>query len=340
MMKNTDQIRPSSRRGASGAWRRGDRLKPAPADTLELYGLPSKGETRCVTHSQANPPLYLLTSHHSLNDFRTQEFYFHKILERYMRLCAINEKQLSTLFASISLSPPTTSNTLTSLGLPTTTSSTTTSTVSDDLPTTSPSFNSPSTNELYTVLAALRKLREAITATGRKDAFARRAYFFGVHAGVLCKDWESYSPALNSLLTVIHPQTPLSAPDLKEYVGLLILDQACRQGNLALAHETRLQFVYSDRRVELVLKALVADNWVVFWKMKKAVDGYQRSVMEFAEKDMRVHALKCLGRGYMSVERKFVESSAEKDWGELVEEGVGWELTESDKVLIKKPKAK
>ncbi|KAF1959706.1 hypothetical protein CC80DRAFT_489810 [Byssothecium circinans] len=329
-MKDADQIRPSSRRGPSGAWRRGDRLKPAPADTLELYGLPSKGETRYVSiPTFLSTPLQLTSRR--LNDFRTQEFYFHKILERYMRLCAINEKQLSTLFASVSLSPNPKDNT--SLGLPTTS-------VPDETRTMETLFSSPPVNELTTVLSALRKLREAITATGRKDAFARRAYFFGVHAGVLCKDWESYSPALNSLLTTIHRQLPLSAPDLKEYVGLLILDQACRQGDLALAHETRIKYGYKDRRVELVLKALVADNWVVFWKMKKAVDGYQRSVMEFAEKDVRLHALKCLGRGYMSCDRKYVESCTEKEWKELVEEGVGWELTETDKVLIKKPKPK
>lgn len=255
-----------------------------------------------------------------------------------MRLCAINEKQLGALFASVSQTLNT--DFLASLNLPTATS-TSSSANDNDQRTTSTPFTSPSLTELTTVLSALRKLREAITASGRKDAFARRAYFFGVHAGVLCKDWESYSPALNSLLTVIHrAEAPLSAPDMKEYVGLLILDQACRQGNLALAHETRLQYAFHDRRVELVLKALVADNWVLFWKMKKAVDGYQRSVMEFAEKDMRLHALKCLGRGYMSVERKYVEKCAEREWPDLVKEGVGWELTETDRVLIKKPKVK
>ncbi|KAJ4305436.1 hypothetical protein N0V90_000967 [Kalmusia sp. IMI 367209] len=276
--RTTDQIRPTSRRGASGAWRRGDRLKPAPADTLELYGLPSKGETR-------------------LNDFRTQEFYFQKILERYMRLCAINEKQLADLFASMTL---TSTADTTFLGLPLIAE------ITDALPT-AKSFNSPPMNDLARVLSAFRKLREAITATSRKDAFARRAYFFGVHAAVLCKDWQSYMPALHYILNVLHVSTPLSPPDLKEYVGLLILDQACRQSNLALAHETRLKYGYKDRRVELVLKALVADNYVVFWKMRRAVDGYQRSVMEFAAQGVRVHALKCLGRGYLSADRGFVE---------------------------------
>ncbi|KAJ4350255.1 uncharacterized protein N0V89_008876 [Didymosphaeria variabile] len=303
--RTNDQLRPTSRRGASGAWRRGDRLKPAPADTLEL-----------------------------LNDFRTQEFYFSKLIERYMRLCAINQKQLSTLFASITLNDAPSTN---ALGLPLPTAA---SAPPDTLPTSPPNFNSPPINDLATVLSAFRKLREAIIASGRKDAFARRAYFFGIHAAILCKDWASYLPALTYLLTVLHAATPLSPPDLKEYVGLLVLDQACRQGDIALAHETRLRYAYKDRRVELVLKALVADNWVVFWKMKKAVDGYQRSVMEFAEQGVRLHALKCLGRGYLSADKRFVERSVERAWAELVKDGVGWELTEEDTVVIKKPKGK
>jgi hypothetical protein len=101
-----------------------------------------------------------------------------------------------------------------------------------------------------------------------------------------------------------------------------------------------MRYRYRDRRVQLVLRALVADNWVLFWKMKRAVDGYQRRIMEFAEQGIRVHALKCLGRGYMSADRRYVEHCADRKWAELVEDGVGWELTETDKVIIKRPKAK
>lgn len=260
-----------------------------------------------------------------------------------MRLCAINEKQLSTLFASVTL---TNTSTTTDLGLPLP------PVQSADAPSLHPHppgdvastdilpFNSPPIDDLSTVLSAFRKLREAITASGRKDAFARRVYIFGIHAAILCKDWASYLPALTHLLTVLHRSSALSPPDLKEYVGLLILDQACRQCDLPLAHETRLKYDYRDRRVELVLKSLVQDNWVLFWKMKKAVDGYQRSVMEFAEQSVRLHALKCLGRGYLSVTKGFVERSANKGWPDLVQDGVGWQLVDDGKVIIKRPKDK
>lgn len=49
-MKSSDPGRPSSRRGASGAW---NQLKPVREDALESYGLPSKGETRFVKSSAA-----------------------------------------------------------------------------------------------------------------------------------------------------------------------------------------------------------------------------------------------------------------------------------------------
>ncbi|KAF2731765.1 hypothetical protein EJ04DRAFT_536422 [Polyplosphaeria fusca] len=295
-------MRPSSRRGASGAW---NRLKPVRDDALDSYGLPSKGETR-------------------LNDPKTQEAYYNRIVERYMKFCASSQSgdDLDKQFASLNINP-----TSTSLSPPV-------------IPIPAARSIIASTGELSTILSALRKLREAIVATARRDHFAQRAYIFNIHAAILCKDWESYFPALKALMHQIHPHTPLSPTELHEYVGYMILDQACRQGDLSAAHDTRMCYKYVDRRVELVLRALTADNWVVFWKMKKAVDGYQRRIMEYAEQGMRVHALKCLGRGYMSADRRFVERSADREWADLVKDGVGWQLNEMDKVIIKSPKAK
>ncbi|OCK80035.1 hypothetical protein K432DRAFT_298511, partial [Lepidopterella palustris CBS 459.81] len=194
--------------------------------------------------------------------------------------------------------------------------------------------------ELATILNALRKLREAIVSTSRRDLFAQRVYIFNIHCAILCKDWESYAPALLSLLSKIHPYTPLPSPDLHEFVGYHILDLACRQSNMLAAYQVKRQYKYSDRRVEMVLRALVADNWVVFWKMRRAVDGYQKRVMEWAEEGVRLHALKCLGRGYMTAERSYVERCADRRWADLVNDGVGWELVDGEKVIIRRPKVK
>ncbi|KAF2023865.1 hypothetical protein EK21DRAFT_79987 [Setomelanomma holmii] len=321
-MRSSEPIRPSSRRGASGAW---SRLKPVREDALETYGLPSKGETR-------------------LNDFKTQEVYLNRIIERYVKLCALNRSQLDALFASVS-TPKLATNDLTSsfsslsLGLGASKHAPASHAQGEDrLPTRN--ATATSIHELETVLTALRKLREAITASNRTDIFARRAYYFNIHVAILCHDWESYLPALHTLLHTIHPRNPLPPHDLKEFVGLYILDQICRQSDFAGAREAKLRYAYTDRRVEAVMRALVADDWVTFWRMRRSVDGYQRSVMEWADGRVRVHALKCLGRAYLRADRRFVERCAERGWEELVRDGVGWELIEGDKVIIQRPRTK
>lgn len=204
--------------------------------------------------------------------------------------------------------------------------------------------------ELQLILSATRKLREAIIASHRTDAFAQRAYVFIIRAAILCRSWESYHPAILYLLHTIHPITPLPDSDLKDFVGYRILDEACRLGDLAEANRVRVGYSLKYgwarddgkmRRVNKVLEALVRDDWCVFWRMKRAVDGYQRRLMEWAEEGVRVHALKCLGRSYFSAERTYVERCAGMEWKELVRQGVGWELqADGEGVVIRRVKAK
>ena len=295
-----------------------------------------------------------------LNDFKTQETYFNRIIERYMKLCALNREELDRLFACASIPAASASDTKTSEASSKLTSSFSSLSLSKHAP---PEYQStkppaptpasastqqqpipqkafaPSIQELAVVLASLRKLREAITASSRSDAFALRAYTFAIHVSILCHDWASYLPSLLSLLNIIHPRNPLPASTLHEFVGLLILDQACRQSDFSGARQTKLQYGYRDWRVEAVLRCLVADDYLGFWRVRRAVDGYQRSIMEWADGGVRVHALKCLGKAYLSADRAFVERATERQWEELVQEGVGWELSaDGEKVIIKKPK--
>ncbi|KAL9102301.1 MAG: hypothetical protein Q9187_009141, partial [Circinaria calcarea] len=138
----------------------------------------------------------------------------------------------------------------------------------------------------------MRKLREGLLASSRTDTFAQRAYVFTIRSALLCSSYESYSPALSHLLHRIHPLTPLPAPELHEFVGYCILDLACRLGDFGTAYQVRRGYRYRDEQVESVLKALVHDDWVAYWRLRGNVDGYQRRLMEWAEDGMRKHALK------------------------------------------------
>ncbi|KAK5118007.1 hypothetical protein LTR62_004051 [Meristemomyces frigidus] len=298
--------RPQARRGPSGAW---TRLKPAVIDPLDVYGLP-------------------------LHDHKTQELFFQKITDRYMKFIATSGggEQLDKAFASLTVQPPplTTSEPSNDKRGP-----------SSDRPTLprQPS-TTPRPNDMPKILMAMRGLREGILGSQRRDRFAQRAYMFIIQASILSRHWESYQPALLYLLHEIHPATPLSSTDLQDFVGYRVLDLACRQYELMEAFVVQKAFGLDDRRVQAVVMCLVRDDWVRFWRSKRAVDGYQRAIMEFAVERMRVHALKCLGRGYMSADRGFVERSGGTSWAELVKAGVGWRLQDNGVVTIRTPKTK
>jgi hypothetical protein len=268
-----------------------------------------------------------------LHNFKAQEDYYSKIVERYMKFCASTGggEGLEKAFAGLSLTSSETAS-----------SSTTTSTITHDgrpgLPRNVSNTEQP--NDMPNILLAMRKLREGILGSRRRDQFAQRAYMFVIHACILTKHWESYQPALLYLLYSIHPRTPLSPPELQEFTGYYILDLACRQYELVDAFKLKLDLRNRDRKVHVVLKALVHDDWVRFWRTLRAVDGYQRAIMEFAADKMRMHALKCVGKSYMNADKSFIERTGDRRWTELVEGGVGWQLQESGNVVIRKPKAK
>lgn len=247
-----------------------------------------------------------------------------------MKFCASSSggEDLEAAFASLSIQHPT--------AAAINSNATTTTTIQP--PIRPPPPEKPS--DLPNILMAMRRLREGILGSRRRDAFAQRAYMFIAQASILTRSWESYQPTLLHLINSIHPQTPLSALELRDNVGYMILDLACRQNDLVGAFALRSKFAHSDRRVGAVLKALVHDDWPRFWRVRRAVDGYQRALMGFAEERVRLHALKCLGRSYLSAERGFVERSADSGWEELVGSGVGWQLREDGVVVIRKPKPK
>lgn len=194
------------------------------------------------------------------------------------------------------------------------------------------------TKPLLEVLAALRKLREGIVASKRVDDFAVQAYLFCIRLSILAKQPESYHPALLHILRTMHRQQPLTSVELQEVVGYLVLDTACRRRQLAEAFALRRLYGLRDGKVTLALAALVHDNYVQYGRLKRAVDGHQAKLMEWAEPELRLHALKCVGKTYLTVERDFLERTTDSRWDELQKkDGVGWELKEN-RIIIRRVK--
>ena len=194
--------------------------------------------------------------------------------------------------------------------------------------------------DLSVILMAMRKVREAIVASGRKDTFALRAYAFMIRATILMRHMESYHPALLHLLRNIHPVTSLTASELHEFVGFYMLDLSCRQNDLATACKVGCRYNYKDVKVNSVLKALIHGNYYAFWKVKSFMSSHQQRLLEYGEEAMRRCALDCLGKSYLSVDRNFLERSTQRAWEELKDKsGLNWQL-EEDVVTIRRIKGR
>ena len=195
--------------------------------------------------------------------------------------------------------------------------------------------------KLSTILMSMRKLREGLLASSRYDHFSQRVYIFITRACVLIQEWESYHPSLLHLLQHSHPRCALPEPDLHDCVGYHIIDLACRQNDIGAAFKVRRHWDYRDDRIERLLKAIVHGNWIAFWAARDTADSYQMAIMGWADANMRRHALQCLGRSYLWVDKDYVEMvTGGRSWAELKEkDGVGWALNGS-RVTIRSIKAK
>ncbi|KAI1800531.1 hypothetical protein F4811DRAFT_26998 [Daldinia bambusicola] len=301
-------------RTPSAPW---SRLKPVDLDPLESMGLPSKGDNRLL-------------------DFKTQERYYTKIVERYMTFCsdAGERDELLRRFASLELSSTYKHQDFIAKHV------TDSSSPLPSRPSTAPATIPSNTKGLSDVLSALRKLREGIVASKRVDDFAIQVYLFCIRLSVLVKHPESYHPAILHLLRRIQPLHSMTSVEMSEVVGYLVLDTACRRNNLAEAFALRHKYRLRDAKVDMVLDALAHDNYIEFNRLKRRVDGHKMKLLEYADEGVRKHLLKCFGRAYLSVDLDFLESCADSKWGSLTaDDGVGWEL-DGGKVVIRKIRAR
>lgn len=263
-----------------------------------------------------------------LLEFKTQETYFGKVVDRYSQLKSLNrlDNGLDSAFGLLSLDEE--SSVDVNNGKPRIKGLKSRNHAKQS--------RQSASNETSTVLLSMRKLREAIVATARKDSFASEVYIFIIRSTILLQHMESYHPALLHLLHKMHPEMPLVESEYHEMLGYYILDLACRQNNLAAAYQMKCTHKYKDLKIEAILKAVVHGNWCDFWKLQGLVQTHQRHLMQWAENEMRAHALGCIGKGYLSVDKEFLEKAVRSAWEEVEEkDGLGWRL-DGDVVTIRK----
>jgi hypothetical protein len=275
-----------------------------------------------------------------------------------MQFCTHHSKDLESAFAalsldgSISLSSDAAGNPPVSAGFgrPITPSTPKRVSSSPDKGTTPPAPPAAS-DELSIILMALRKLREALLATSisaPSPVFSQRVHVFCIRLAILALHPPSYHPPLLHLLFVLHtPNFPLSSSELSEMTTYLILDMACRQQEMAsafaLRSNSKLHHGYEGRPVDEILSAVITDNCIAFWRVRRKVDGYLRALMQWSVPRLRRTTLKAIGRAYLASDLEWILQSAtggEMSWEDLREkENIGW-ILDGSKVIIRKPKAK
>jgi hypothetical protein len=173
-------------------------------------------------------------------------------------------------------------------------------------------------------------------------------HVFNIRVAILALHPPSYHPSLLHLLFVLHTSAnPLPRSELVEMTTYMILDMATRQNDLgnayALRYNSRIRFDYDNKNTDKLLKSIVMGDWVSFWRVRRKVDGYVRSILFWHMETQRKLSLKAIGRSYLASDIKWILESAtgeEMSWEELVEtEDVGW-LREGEKAVIRKPKSR
>jgi hypothetical protein len=289
-----------------------------------------------------------------LLDAKAQESFYNKIVARYMQFCSLHSKDLDDVFASLSLNGPPASAAGQDFTLrPGETRPLTPSPPKAARPqqsTTSLAGSIPA-NELSIILTALRKLREGLLASSANapsPVFAQRVHVFNIRLAILAQSPESYHPSLLHLLSTLHsPEHPLPKTELFEMTAYLILHLATRQNDLgsalALRYNSRRKFGFGNRNLDMLLRSITTNDWILFWSTRRKVDGYVRAILHFQAEKLRKTVLKAIGRSYMSCDISWILQSAtgnELEWEELVKnEAVGW-IRDGDKAIIRKPKVK
>lgn len=272
---------------------------------------------------------------YGLLDYKTQETFYRRIVERYMTFCSTagRRDELFQTWTRVDQTVAAARERNQRRFIPNDNSG------QDDIHLSpQPQQNGREQAEIGVLILAMRKLREGIIASGRVDDFSIQACIFTIRLTILVKHAESYYPAILHLIYRMHPIQPLTRRDMQEIIGYLVLDLACRQQKLTQAYLIRQKFHLQNSRINTVLRALSHNNYVLFWRVKYAVDGHCAKLMEFAEDGVRRQTLKCIGRSYLKIDVASLEYYTNTTWPSLTQDGgVGWQL-QGGTVIIRKSK--
>ncbi|KAK9374632.1 uncharacterized protein V1513DRAFT_445498 [Lipomyces chichibuensis] len=191
------------------------------------------------------------------------------------------------------------------------------------------------------VVLGLRKLREAVIASGPPTLFAKKVLLFSVRVTVLLGHYQSYLPAMKRLLDDVHPVIPLSVAERYEIGGLYVLHLVHFSNDMTAAYDAMQHYdLFNDLALRQVLRAW-ADVDYVLWRRRYDAepDSGRRRIMAFGDRMMAIETLKRLGTAYFFMQKDEIEKFTGRQWTDCVEKlGCGWRLEETGRVVMRERK--
>lgn len=154
---------------------------------------------------------------------------------------------------------------------------------------------------------ALRKLREAILATKRRDGFARAVFVYSIRVGIQLRSMETYHAALLYYVRSLCDASPATSREREECQLYHVLDLACRLRDMQRACAAMDKFGLWSSTVGESLHSIITNNWSRFWYCYHLSTDLQRKLLDNMAETIRDHAFASLQRSYFTVDRPFAE---------------------------------
>ncbi|BFZ58762.1 hypothetical protein PYCC9005_005827 [Savitreella phatthalungensis] len=194
-------------------------------------------------------------------------------------------------------------------------------------------------------LGELRKLREAITASGREDAFAVLVFERSARYAVSRDHPEAYLPALRHLLFHLYTRKAVK-PD-QDLVQAYLLHLLCVMDDLHGYLQEQEQLVLSDMidpthttSTQIMLVMVRGDPLSYNKILRDAASTLCVRLIEHAREKVYRRALAVTGAAYMQAPISLLDAAVDSDrWRKHAEE-TGWVIDgENDRVIIRAPRA-
>lgn len=182
-----------------------------------------------------------------------------------------------------------------------------------------PSANTDSSKSpsIESILASLRKLREALLHLPC-DEFTVKVYLFSIRIAANFGHYQTYIPSIIYLL-----RQKIAVQDIQEIATLLVLHTSHFSNNNAHALQYLYQYAPHDMKLRQIVSSWISKdyyNWVRLYNLEN--DNSRSSIMKFGLRTIMVQLIQCVSVSYFNLKLS--------DLTQLLPKGVSFKVLQED----------